>query len=102
MKCYDIFMQTMLGEKKGKLTAAIENGRLQGLLSLLGHTQPISGQVNEKGECSLSGAFTTLMNTVYFTATGFITPEGIRLTLKNGDQIYEMSGIPQKEADRHA
>jgi len=90
MKSYEIFMRTPLGQKKGKLQAKIENGKLTGFLSLFGNTEPIEGIVDEKGNCSLTGRFIALMKTVNFTADGIIDPDALRLAVKVDCGYYEI------------
>ena len=100
MKIYDILMNTPLGEKKGELKAKIENGKLKGFLSLFGHTEPIEGTVDEKGNCSLKGKFITLMQTVDFTADGTIDWDTLRLAVKGDCGYYEIMGQLRKQEER--
>lgn len=97
MKIYDIFLSTPLGQKKGELKAKIENGKLMGFLSLLGHTEPIDGTVDENGNCSLKGKFITLMNTIDFKADGIINYDVLKLSLKGTRGVYEMAGALRRQ-----
>ena len=96
MKIYDILMNTPLGEKKGELKAKIENGKLNGFLSLFGNTEPVEGTVDEKGNCSLKGKFITLMKSVDFTADGTIDFDTLRLAVKGDCGYYEIMGQLRK------
>lgn len=100
MRTYDILLHTPLGKKKGELKAKIENGKLKGSLSLLGHTEPIEGSVEEKGNCSLKGKIVSLMKSIDFTADGTIDYEGIRLALKGDAGYYEIMGYLRKQGER--
>lgn len=97
MEVYDIFMYTPLGKKKGELSARITNGKLSGFLCLLGHTEPMEGFVDRRGNCSLKGKFVTLMRSVDFTADGILCPDFLRLTVIGGGGRYEMLGQLRKE-----
>lgn len=97
MKIYDVLLHTPMGKKKGELKAKIENGKLTGFLSLLGHTEPIHGTVDENGGCSLKGKFITLMKSVDFTADGTIDYDTLRLAVKGDCSYYEMMGQLRKQ-----
>ena len=101
MRIYDILLHTPLGKKKGELIAKIENGRLDGFLSVLGHTEPIEGIVDESGNCSLKGRFISLMKTVDFIADGTIDFDALRLAIKGDVGYFEIMGQlrKQKECD---
>lgn len=101
MRIYDILLHTPLGKKRGELKAKIENGELNGFLSVLGHTEPIKGTVDENGNCSLKGKFVSLMKSVDFTADGTIDFDALRLAVKGDAGYYEIMGQlrKQKECD---
>ena len=102
MVIYDIALKTPLGRKSGELVVSNENGKLSGFLSLLGHTEPIEGIVEENGKCSLKGTFVTLLNTICFTADGVINGEVLNLKIRSGSGTYEMVGALRRgqESDR--
>ena len=74
-----------LGKKKGELKAKIENGKLNGTLSLLGHTEPIEGSVDEKGN-----GYYVVVNHGYTTIDGgiFTSPGGMSSLIENGYYNY--------------
>ena len=92
MVIYDVLLQTPLGKKKGELNAKIENGALNGFLSLLGHTEPVEGSVDENGNCTMNGKIVSLMRSIHFVANGTIDYNAIRLTVKGDAGHYEMIG----------
>ena len=100
MSIYDILLSTPLGKKRGELTAKVENGKLVGYLSLLGHTEPIDGSVDENGNCELKGKLITLLNTIPFTADGMIKQDSLRLRVRGGRGIYEMLGASRQQEER--
>lgn len=99
MQIYDIFLHTPLGKKKGELKANIENGELNGFLSVLGHTEPINGTVDENGNCSLKGKFISLMKSVNFTAAGTISFDTLRLVLNGDAGCFEIMGQLRKQRE---
>lgn len=100
MSIYDILLSTPLGKKRGELTAKVENGKLVGYLSLLGHTEPIDGSVDENGNCELKGKLITLLNTIPFTADGTIKRDSLRLRVRGKRGIYEMLGASRRQEER--
>lgn len=102
MKIYDIVLNTPLGKKKGELKTKIENGRLSGYLSLLGHTEPIEGTVDNDGKCSLKGRFITLIKSVNFTADGRFYYDALQLSLKGDRGEYEISGHIRNQEERES
>lgn len=96
MKVYDIILQTPVGRKTGELKAKIENGRLKGFLSVVGHTEAIEGTVDENGRCSLVGKMVSLARDICFTADGTIDHDAIRLALRGEEGYYEIMGQLRK------
>ena len=92
MNVYDILLSTSLGKKQGELSTQIENGKIRGYLSLLGHTEPINGEIDENGNCTLAGKLVTLLNTIPFTASGTIRNNSLRLRINGKRGFYEMLG----------
>ena len=69
-------------------------------LSVLGHTEPIEGTVDERGNCSLKGKFVSLMKSVDFTADGTIDYDALRLAVKGDAGYYEIMGQLRKQKER--
>ena len=99
MRIYDILLHTPLGKKQGELKAKIENGKLHGFLSVLGHTELIEGTVDENGNCSLKDKFVSLMKSVNFTADGTIDFDALRLAVKGDAGYYEIMGQLRKQKE---
>ena len=102
MEIYDVFLNTPLGKKYGELSACIENGKLMGFLSLLGHTESIEGTVDEDGNCAIKGKFITLLNTIYFTADGMIKRGVLDLNIRSDSNTYEMKGTLRGEKEQNS
>ena len=96
MKSYDVSLHTPIGKRKGEMKVNIEDGKLIGFLTLFRNTEPLSGSIDENGECTLKGKFITLLKPVYFTATGKIHDEDLQLVLKCECGNYKMLGSSQK------
>ena len=101
MKRYDVLLHTPIGKRKGEMNIKIENGTLIGFLSLFGNTEPIEGMVDERGQCSLCGKFTTLMKSVMFQANGRIQSDRLQLAMLCDSGSYQLEGTPSsaKEVD---
>ncbi len=102
MQIYDIFLHTPLGKKKGELKAKIENGKLSGVLSVLGHTEPIEGTVDTNGRCSLKGKIISLMKSIDFTANGTIDYHAVYLAINGNTGYYEILGELRSQKERES
>lgn len=89
---YQVTLQTPLGNRYGTLIARRSGGRVSGLLYLLLGGEPFHGTVDSDGSCQIHGAFTTLMQTVPFVATGQLTSEAVHLRLHGTRRQYELTG----------
>lgn len=98
MRIYDIILHTPLGKKAGELKAKIENGKIHGSLSVLGHTEPVEGTVDAQGKCTLKGRISSLMKTMDFTADGTIDFDALRLAVKADAGYYEIMGQLRKQS----
>lgn len=100
MEIYDILLNTPLGKKSGELSVNMENGKLLGFLSLLGHTEPIEGTIDKNGNCLFQGKVVTLLNTICFMADGIIKDDVLSLKIKSDSSIYEMKGTLRNRRER--
>ena len=90
-------MQTPLGSRSGTLEVQIENSQIRGHLDVLKHLEPFEGNIDENGYCSISGTLVTLMSSIPYTATGQITPDSVRLSLKGGRNLFPITGTIDQE-----
>lgn len=90
MIIFDTFMNTPLGQKKGLLQASIENGKVTGNLSMLGHKEPIMGTIDAHGNCTLSGRFITLLHSVDFSADGTLHHDALQMRVRGNGCVYEL------------
>ena len=89
---YDILLYTPLGKRRGQLFAKRDGTTLTGTLEILNHALPFSGDVDECGNCKISGKFITLLRTVTYIATGQISDTEIHLVLVAERGRFEMYG----------
>lgn len=94
---YHIQMQTPLGSRSGTLEVQIEKNKIRGHLNVLKHLEPFEGSIDENGYCSISGTLVTLMSSIPYTATGQITPDSLRLSLKGGRNLFPITGTIDQE-----
>lgn len=99
MQIYDIRMHTPLGERYGKLRAQVENGKLQGELSLLGKTQPIDGTVSADGLWEFQGKLITLLSIIDYRATGRRAGNALQISLEGNGQTYAVVGTLREETE---
>lgn len=97
MLLYDIQMCTPLGNRRGQLRAKVQDGKLQGDLSLLGRTQPIDGTVHTDGTWEFQGKLVTLRNIIDYRATGKEAGKILRLSLEGKGQSYAVTGTLREE-----
>ncbi len=98
-KVYRVFMSTPLGKKYGTLATNIAGSDLSGHLDILAHSEPFAGTIDSKGNCAISGVFTTLMRRVPYKATGTLSDCSVHLMMQGERRTYELSGnrISEKE-----
>ena len=66
---YDITMQTPIGARYGSMAVRVEDGRVNGILTILKKAVPFEGVIHEDGNCRITGKLITLMRTIPYDAT---------------------------------
>lgn len=89
---YDVIMQTPIGSRYGTMSVTVDNRKINGILDILKKANPFCGNINEKGDCQIKGELTTLMRTISYNATGWITKEALALRLKGKQESFDISG----------
>lgn len=89
---YDVIMQTPIGARYGTMSVTVDNSKINGMLDILKKANPFYGKINEKGDCKIKGELTTLMRTIPYDATGWITKEALALKVKGERESFEISG----------
>ena len=92
MQLYDIQMLTPLGKKYGQMHIQSSDGRLSGMLSLLGESQPIEGTVQSDGTCEFCGRLITLLHTIEYRANGLIGPDEIQFSIAGRGRVFQVTG----------
>lgn len=89
---YAITLKTPLGDRRGQLLLDCENGRCQGILTLLGVQTGVRGTLDETGRCELQGELRTLLRSLPYAASGTLLPDRLSLTLVAGGHSYAIHG----------
>lgn len=93
---YDVCMRTPVGNRLGHMTVCTNAGRVSGYLDILNHREPFDGTIDEAGNCEVSGKIITLMRTISYDAAGTITQGGIKLFIKDDNNVLEITGTPSQ------
>ncbi len=94
---YDIIMRTPLGLREGTMLVQWVGKLLSGTVSLLQHTEPFHGVIDEDGLCRITGRLVTLLRSIQYQATGWIDRERVRLSLHGAGSVFELSGAARRE-----
>ncbi|MGN1191391.1 MAG: hypothetical protein ACI4S0_01860 [Dorea sp.] len=89
---YNILMETPIGDRPGTMEVQIEYGQVNGCLNVLEHSETFEGEIDEQGNCCISGKIITLLNTIPYTATGRIETDTLELALKGKKNIFNITG----------
>lgn len=93
MHKYAISMEVPLGKRIGELLLYELDGKLNGKLSILGHTEPFIGMIEEDGSCELTGKITSAIRTIPYRAVGYIKERSIILTVYGEmDELFYIMG----------
>ena len=93
MYIYNICMRTPIGVRFGTLRLTSLTGAANGSLTLLEKPVPVSGEVDENGNCQLTGSLITLMQTIPFIASGKISRHAVSLQLCSDQGEFELNGV---------
>ena len=89
---YNICLHTGIGKRYGNMTVETDGNRISGILELLQHKEPFCGTIDENGIMTISGSIMTIIKAHPFTAVGTVTDGIVRMTLKSGNDEYELTG----------
>ncbi len=95
---YLVKLSTPIGKRSGKLEVIKEGNQIWGTLKILNHSSPFKGRINIKDECTIVGSFVTLIKTVFYTASGFITDSTVDLKLNDKRNSYLLTGKINQES----
>lgn len=94
---YNILLSAPIGKKSGTMTAVVIDGKLEGLLRIMKNENYYNGQIDEKGNCEISGNIKTLMGTVEYSGTGYLNHTSIELCLNTGKIKLKISGVSESK-----
>lgn len=93
---YDVTLQTVLGERKGRIQMRMEGKMLTGILDILGHAEPFEGEIDQEGNCEFRGRLVTLVRNISYTATGKIKEDELDLSVKEERNTFIMRGVRRR------
>lgn len=91
-RIFKVCMQVPLGEREGWLRIQERSGVLSGYLDLLGHSEPLSGEIEPDGQCTISGRIRSLVRAMDYTATGTIWEGRVLLNVRTQRAAFQMTG----------
>lgn len=97
MRIYKVTINTPLGDRNGTLGISVTGNMLDGFIQILKSSKPISGVIDNDGNCNFSGHFDTATETLYFKAVGSIKETAVELILHSEGCQYKMNGSKEKE-----
>ena len=97
MQLYDVSLETPLGQRRGQAALEIRGTHVQGELTLMNHTEALSGEIAPDGSCHLVGNLTTLLRRIPYTAEGTITRNRVALTVKEKRNVFSLVGTAISE-----
>lgn len=89
---YDIILKTEIGDKKGQLALKINQNIVEGMCTLLGFTEPCSGFIDEKGNCTLRGRLKNFRAVYDYMGAGYVDGSQIDLVLNSGRKRFRLIG----------
>lgn len=92
MARYTVELDSELGKKFGAMQLFINGTEAYGFLTILKHSEPFYGVINDDGICNLHGKIVTLIKETEYIATGKIDSKGFKLDLQLGKEKYELNG----------
>lgn len=94
---YKIVLETPLGGRPGKLKLCVQDGQVEGWLSVLGKTFPCRGSLEENGQLALDGSFRTLRTEFPYRAQGRAAGGALELSLSSGRHVFQITGTACEE-----
>jgi hypothetical protein len=89
---YSIIMETPLGSKRGTMHIDIQSSSVEGQLNILGGKNPLCGEINANGACTLRGKIKTLMREINYIAIGRVSGQTLELTVRGESNIFQITG----------
>lgn len=93
MSNYKIELQTELGTKSGTMQLFIDGRKANGILTVLHHSEPFSGNINPDGSCTFRGKIVSLLNEICYVASGKLSGNELSLTVDLGKSSYPLYGV---------
>ena len=87
-RMYRICLTVPLGDRSGTLLLREKKSCVDGYIDVMNRKNPFTGIIADDGRLVLSGAVSTLMNTVNYTAMGTVGGGKISLKLRTDSGVY--------------
>lgn len=92
MEEYKVVLESQLGPREGSLRFAEQEGKLQGVLTLLGFENPVSGERTGDGSFHLCHHLRTLVSDLVCDSEFELKGNGISGILYNGRNVMQWHG----------
>ncbi len=89
---YTVELESELGKRNGTMQVFISGSKINGVLSILNHSEPFWGYIDTDGKCVLNGKIVTLIREFNYTATGTILSESISLDIYSDKSKFKLKG----------
>ena len=89
---YHIILRVPLGKRHGEMMVQIEENQISGDLFVLGKKFPLSGAIDEQGNCRIIGKFCSPKQEYCYEATGTFDSAKIQLLLSVGYRKFQLTG----------
>ena len=93
---YNVQMMFPLGKREGTIVINEDNGRLNGMLSLLGNTEELTGVLKPDRCCEIRGKIVSLTKTIIYCAVGEIHAKWIKLDFYSDEKLFHMEGAREE------
>lgn len=91
-RTYRIVMRTLIGEKRGSMSVKVQQDKMVGTISLLGHTEPFRGLIDGAGRFVITGKLVSLMYSLKYFAEGAVKGEEIHFLMHADGREFEVNG----------
>lgn len=89
---YVIQLEVPLGTRNGRMVINIEGENVTGHMEILGRTSKFIGKVNADNEINIEGNLYLSVRKISYIGVGHIDRENIKIQLKDGQNIYKLTG----------
>lgn len=92
MITYTITLEAPIGVKCGRLSADIADGKLTGCIFVMNAENPFSGDIDNNGNCTISGSLKSLLYQLSYVGSGTLTEDQVLLNIKTDRHTLMLKG----------